>query len=162
MPLMRVPRLRRMHIHKPVKSSRINTICDLHGGSVNDTEQNLLALFRKLTEQDAQALLRFAAFLANEPSTTAIDSGGTAEAPTDAAIPQPELLERPENERVADALKRLSASYPMLDKKHLLGKASELVAQHVMFGKPANIVIDEIEIIFEQAYDKFVQDTRKR
>ena len=53
-------------------------------------------------------------------------------------------------------LKRLSATYPMLDKKILLDKASELVAQHVMFGKPAKQVIDEIENMFAQAYDKLV------
>ena len=131
------------------------------GGSLNDTEQTLLALFRKLTEQDVQTLLRFAAFLANEPAPTAIAPAMQETAVADTVIPQPELIERPEGERVADALKRLSASYPMLDKKTLLAKASELVAQHVMFGKPANVVIDEIEVLFEQAYEKFVRDARK-
>ena len=77
------------------------------------------------------------------------------------SIPQPEKIERPEQERVVDALKRLSATYPMLEKKHLLDKASELVAQHVMFGKPAKQVIDETEAIFAAAYEKFVAEFKQ-
>ena len=128
---------------------------------MNDTEQRLLTLLSRLSEQDQQSLLRFAEFLAQQPAVIATPAAVNTPQP-DTDIPQPQLIDRPENERVADALKRLSASYPMLDKKGLLGKASELVAQHVMFGKPANVVIDEIEIIFEQAYAKFVRETGKR
>ena len=131
------------------------------GDRLNDKEQRLLTLLSRLSEQDQQTLLRFAEFLAQQPD--AIPTTGAIDSPQpETAIPQPQLIERPENERVADALKRLSASYPMLDKKGLLGKASELVAQHVMFGKPANVVIDEIEMIFEQAYAKFVREAGKR
>ena len=79
-----------------------------------------------------------------------------------AEIPQPQIIARPDNERVVDALKRLSASYPMLEKKKLLDKASTLVAQHVMFAKPAKEVIDEIEKLFVEAYDKFVSEHRRR
>lgn len=128
---------------------------------MNDTEQTLLALLHKLSEPDKQTLLRFAAFLANDPDTPAIEMTGAGPAATETRIPQPQLIERPEKERVADALKRLTASYPMLDKKNLLGKASELVAQHVMFGKPANVVIDEIEDMFAKAYDRFVREAGK-
>jgi hypothetical protein len=49
----------------------------------------------------------------------------------------------------------------MLDKKSLLDKASELVAQHVMFGKPAKDVIDQIEDMFAEAYTKFSADARR-
>ena len=78
-----------------------------------------------------------------------------------ASRPEPEKIPRPAEERVVDALKRLSATYPMLDKKKLLDKASELVAQHVMFGKPAKQVIDEVESIFAAAYEKFVAEARQ-
>lgn len=116
---------------------------------------------RKLSQQDAHALLRFAAFLAGEHSAVEMVSdlgeAGSGETPV-VEIPKPVKTERPENERVVDALKRLSASYPMLDKKKLLDKASSLVAQHVMFGKPAKVVIDEVEVLFSEAYDKFVAE----
>lgn len=126
-------------------------------------QQTLLDLFNQLSEQDAQTLLRFAEFLATRegaavsitPSESVMDSTAAA------TIPQPEKIERPEQERVVDALKRLTATYPMLEKKHLLDKASELVAQHVMFGKPAKQVIDETEVIFTAAYEKFVAEFKQ-
>jgi hypothetical protein len=133
--------------------------------TLNDQEQRLLAYLHKLSPQDAHALLRFAAYLAGDQNTeatgTAPPASVTAEAPP-AQIPQPQFIERPEKERVVDALKRLSSAYPMLEKKQLLDKASTLVAQHVMFNKPANVVIDEIEKLFAEAYDKFVSEQRKR
>ena len=130
---------------------------------MTDQEQSLLDLYRQLSEHDAHALIRYAEFLAGYEQTTAEISQQTAppsEPKTTAAddLPEPEVIERPEKERVVDALKRLSATYPMLEKKHLLDRASELVAQHVMFGKPAPQVIDEIEKIFADAYDKFVKN----
>ena len=139
---------------------------------MTEQEQSLLDIYRKLSEHDAHSLLRFAEFLAGYEVTTAkiVDQETTAPSKASEAsttvdqedtIPTPEKIERPEQERVVDALKRLSATYPMLDKKHLLDKASELVAQHVMFGKPAKQVIDEVEEIFAAAYDKFVAEARR-
>ena len=126
-------------------------------------EQTLLDLFKQLTEQDAQTLLRFAEFLAaQEEGTVSVAVTESVEITTvSVSIPQPEKIERPEQERVVDALKRLSATYPMLEKKTLLDKASELVAQHVMFGKPAKQVIDETEALFAAAYEKFVAEFKQ-
>lgn len=132
--------------------------------TLNDQEQRLLAYLRKLSQQDAHALLRFAAYLAGDQTAvqdTAQQDAGTGMV-SPAEIPQPQYIERPDNERVVDAIKRLSATYPMLEKKKLLDKASTLVAQHVMFGKPASEVIDEIEKLFVEAYDKFVSEMRAR
>jgi hypothetical protein len=119
---------------------------------LNEQERNLLAYFRKLAQQDAHALLRYAAFLAGEQHSAATKNISD----TPVAIPQPLKTLRPEKERVVDALKRLSAAYPMLDSKQLFDKASTLVAQHVMFGKPANVVIDDIEKLFAEEYARFV------
>ena len=142
---------------------------------MTEEEQSLLDIYRQLSEHDAHSLLRFAEFLAGYEVTAAKIVDQDASVPSRATvtsiapateemtdeIPQPEKIERPEQEKVVDALKRLSTTYPMLDKKTLLDKASELVAQHVMFGKPAKTVIDEIEEMFSKAYDKFVSDTRR-
>lgn len=131
---------------------------------MTEQEQTLLDLFRKLSEQDAQSLLRFAEFMATSGAPVAVQTGSqqldeaTDDTTQQAEIPQPESIDRPEEERVVDALKRLSATYYMLDKKKLLDKASEQVAQHVMFGIPARQAIDQIEEIFKQAYDKFVEE----
>jgi hypothetical protein len=135
------------------------------GITLKDQEQRLLAYLRQLSQQDAHSLLRFAAFLAGDQ--TAVDvviasPAADSEKPSPAEIAEPQFVERPDNERVVDALKRLSGVYPMLEKKKLLDKASTLVAQHVMFAKPAKDVIDEIEKLFAEAYDKFVSEQRNR
>ena len=135
---------------------------------MKDQEQTLIEIYRKLSEHDAHALLRYAEFLAGYEASTADivrqSSVPQAVAGVEAAntIAVPEKIPRPEQERVVDALKRLSASYPMLEKKKLLDKASELVAQHIMFGKPAREVIDEIELVFAKAYDDYVAAAGRR
>ena len=133
---------------------------------MTEQEQTLLALFNNLSEQDAQTLLRFAEFLANSDSPIEIVAESKTEPQdekaqqpaSEASIPQPVQIEKPVEEKVVDALKRLSATYPMLDKKKLLDKASALVAQHVMFGQPAAVVINQIEEMFRKEYDQFVED----
>lgn len=136
---------------------------------MTEQEQTLLSLFENLSEQDAQTLLRFAEFLAQTemPVTTGQQqtlasrpqkTGEPETAGQESTIPQPVAVEKPENEKVVDALKRLSATYPMLEKKKLLDKASALVAQHVMFGQPAPVVIGQIEDLFQKEYDRFVEE----
>lgn len=134
---------------------------------MKEQEQTLLSLFNSLSEQDAQTLLRFAEFLANSDSPIEIVSPGNevavqeeaqGQTKTSQSVPQPVHIERPQEEKVVEALKRMSATYPMLEKKHLLDKASALVAQHVMFGQPAAIVINQIEDMFKKAYEKFVEE----
>jgi hypothetical protein len=52
------------------------------------------------------------------------------------------------------ALKRLSATYPMLDRKKLLDATSTLVMQHLVVGRGKVEVIDELEIVFRREYEK--------
>jgi len=130
---------------------------------LTDKEQTLLDIYRDLPDHDALTLLRFAEFLASGAAPVmhapaATEEVSAAQEVEVQEIPKPVLIERPENEKVVDALKRLSASYPMLEKKHLLDKASALVAQHIMFGQPAELVINQIEDMFKQAYEKFVEE----
>lgn len=108
-------------------------------------------------------MLRFAAFLAGEQPASESNEAAKQEIGEDSPseIPKPQLIERPQNERVVDALKRLSAAYPMLEKKKLLDKASGLVAQNIMFGKPAKDVIDQIEKLFAEAYEEFVREQQR-
>nr|WP_245795402.1 Crp/Fnr family transcriptional regulator [Thioalkalivibrio denitrificans] len=100
----------------------------------------MLRLFRDLPEEQQRALLAFARFLASE-----------SEAPV-REIPEPEPIPRPEGESVVKAMKRLSATYHMLDKSKLLNETSTLMAQHVMQGRAAHEVIDELEVVFEMHY----------
>lgn len=106
---------------------------------MNKKEKQLLAQFRSLSDADANTLLDFAEFLA-------------------ARQPAPEIpqtvnkIERPAEEKVVAAIKRLTTSYPMLDKAQILNETSALMAQHMLQGKPAKEVIDELEAVFERHY----------
>ncbi len=51
------------------------------------------------------------------------------------------------------AVKRLSKTYFMLDKKSMLGETSDLVTQHVIQGRDVVEVIDELEALFSQKYE---------
>lgn len=110
-------------------------------------ERRLIKHFRKLSEGDRQTLLAFADFLAQR----------------DAALPQresevieePKPLPRPEKETVVGAIKRLSQTYAMLERDALLNETSMLMSAHVLQGRPATEVIDELEAVFALHYSEY-------
>ncbi len=103
-------------------------------------EKRLLGLVRRLPPAQAEQLLAFAEFLADRHAVAA-----TATEP----IPIP----RPSGENVINAMKRLSATYPMLDRAKILDEASHLMTQHVIHGRAAAEVIDELEVLFRRHYE---------
>ncbi len=130
-------------------------------------ERRLGKLFRALNAQQQQTLLSFAEFL-SERSTGSSgeldgqsdgDPGNGSGAASDAAaaplatprLPQFEL--RPPEESVVAAIKRLRRIYPMLDNSALLGDTSSLMAAHVMKGREASAVIDELEALFAERFE---------
>nr|VFK27422.1 MAG: hypothetical protein BECKMB1821I_GA0114274_100330 [Candidatus Kentron sp. MB]VFK30635.1 MAG: hypothetical protein BECKMB1821G_GA0114241_10687 [Candidatus Kentron sp. MB]VFK74302.1 MAG: hypothetical protein BECKMB1821H_GA0114242_100330 [Candidatus Kentron sp. MB] len=108
--------------------------------------KRLIQLFSHLSDSDQKTLLAFAEFLANRA-----DDGAEPEAES---IPEPVLIPRPEKETVVAAIRRLSKSYPMLDKAVMLNETSSLMAEHVLRGQPAPTVIDKLEALFQRHYDK--------
>mgnify|MGYP001823376672 FL=1 len=112
-------------------------------------EQQLTELFRQLGAADQLTLLTFAEFLAarSSPVTAAAKSEPVV-------IPEPGKIDRPAGESVVAALKRLSKTYPMLDKTVMLGATSDLVATNIMQGTDAGEVVDELEVIFRTHYEK--------
>ena len=110
-------------------------------------EQRLLGLFRQLSEQDRATLLSFARYLAQEASALETSEPGPGERWT-----EPLAIERPRQETVVAAMRRLRATYPMLDKGAMLHETSTLVSAHVLQGRPATQVIDELETLFETRY----------
>jgi hypothetical protein len=113
----------------------------------NGPDQRLRKLFRELSEADQQTLLDFAEFLA-----------GRGRAPEDEVVPEPLEIPRPESESVVKAIKRLSESYFMLDKDHMINETSALMAQHIMQGRDASEVIDELEAVFSRHYQKRLEE----
>jgi len=114
-------------------------------------QDKLLGLIGQLSAADRDTLTSFAEFLLSRTVTGVT----TASAPAPAAraeIPEPEVIPRPQDERVVAAVKRLSKSYFMLDKAKMLGATSDLVTQHIMQGREAAEVIDELEQVFAEQY----------
>jgi hypothetical protein len=112
-----------------------------------EQKTTLTALCERLSPGDVATLLRFAEFLANGPGAAVTPPTAFAE------LPEPEEIPRPDNESVVAAVKRLSRTYFMLDKKAMLNATSELVIQ----GRDGGEVIDELEALFRQRYQQLKQ-----
>ena len=104
-------------------------------------EKELLAHFRRLPVEQQETLIVFAEFLV---------SRGVA---LPRALSEPEPIPRPPEEKVVHAIKRLRATYPMLDHSSMLHEVSEYMTQHLVMGKSAPEVIDELEVVFRRHYD---------
>jgi hypothetical protein len=109
---------------------------------MNSEDKRLLRVFRRLRDEDRTTLLAFAEFLE------------TRAQPAVPEVAQPQPIPRPENETVVGAIRRLSATFPMLDKAKLLNETSVLVTQHVMRGRDAVEVIQELEVLFHRHYEE--------
>ncbi len=109
-------------------------------------QRQLIKLFSKLDENRRQQLLDFAEFLLQKKASPSFD--------TSRASQEPGIIPRPENETVIGAIKRLSKSYSMLNKDDMLHETSDLMTSHVLKGRPAEEVIDELEMLFVTHYEK--------
>ena len=113
-------------------------------GLPDDAEVRLLAIFRALEADDRHALQAYAEFLA-------VRGGMRSTAATVAAEPAPE------GETVVMAIKRLTRTDPMIERRKLIGRTSELMAEHALQGRAAVEVIAELEVVFEEHFRKSVQ-----
>jgi hypothetical protein len=108
---------------------------------VNKKESKLLDGFRQLPAEAQQSLLDYVEFLTQRyPAAPIVQQGERVEIP------------RPENETVIAAIKRLSKTYPMLNKDKLLHETTGLVTDHMIRGRDAAEVINELESVFERHY----------
>ena len=116
--------------------------------------KKLLAYYRDLPDDVAQQLLEFAEFLASRHNVEAKE------------ISIPEAIPRPDKESVVVAVKRLTATYPMINKDNLLDGTASLVSQNMLQGRDAVEVIDELDgmKISREGFriiDKIVKETIK-
>jgi hypothetical protein len=120
----------------------------------DSAEARLRAILDRVSPADAETLLAFGEFLAaRSPQTTETTVPAAAEAPAEISR-EPLPIPRPEAETVMLALKRLAATYPMLDRKKLLDVTSTLVMQHLVAGRDRVEVIDELEVVFRREYEQ--------
>ena len=108
--------------------------------------RRLQQIVKQLPSEYQRMLLAFAEFLQTQVVS-------------DSAPPlQPRHLPRPPEESVVAAIKRLSQSYPMLEKAKMLDKTSSLMTEHILQGRDKVSVIDELEMIFEQHYEEYLRE----
>ncbi|MGD8514347.1 MAG: Crp/Fnr family transcriptional regulator [Granulosicoccaceae bacterium] len=108
----------------------------------------LVAIAGRLSNEERDKLLEFAEFLESRSSH--------ATSPPQAQVPQSPLdIPRPDEESVIAAMQRLAKTYPMLNKDKLLHEAAGLMSEHVMHGRDAAEVIDDLEALFVRHYELY-------
>jgi 3-hydroxyacyl-CoA dehydrogenase len=118
--------------------------------NLKSAQRRLLKLYDGLDQQARETLLAFAEFLASRESASDVQEAQS--------VIEPVPIERPPQESVVKAIKRLSATYPMLEREQLLDQTSSLMMSHVMQGRDAVSVIDELEIIFREHYQRYQEN----
>ncbi len=114
---------------------------------MSPAEKKLLLVFKKLAPAERDNLQAYGEFLLTRQREKSPQP-----------IPKPQPIPRGENESIVAALKRLSASYSMLDKPQLLNDSSVLMTQHVMQGRAVDEVIDDLEALFARFYQELLDE----
>jgi len=110
------------------------------------TSQQLIDLFESMDENRRQSLSDFADFLYAQAD------------PVVKGILPPDDIPRPEEETVVGAIKRLKLTYHMVESMTVFSAASSLMTDHMVSGRDVVEVIDEMELLFEDAYNKLIQE----
>ena len=115
-------------------------------------QRRLLRLYSRLDDQRRASLEAFAEFLLQQQEQT-----GPALEAESAAPRKPEDIPRPQEESVVAAMRRLTKTFPMIDRDALLDRATSLMTAHMLQGQPADQVIDELEVLFQEHYEIYLQ-----
>jgi hypothetical protein len=118
-----------------------------------DQRDKFFRLLEGLSAADQTAVISFAEFLSSRSGSFPLPVPSPPEPAQPIEVPEPDSIPRPEDEKVVAAVKRLSKTYFMLDKKKMLGETSDLVTQHIIQRRDVVEVIDELEALFMQKYE---------
>jgi hypothetical protein len=110
------------------------------------TSKALTELYESLDEERKQSLCDFADFLYAKAD------------PVVKEVPPPEEIPRPEEETVVGAIKRLKSKYHMVESMSVFSKASSLMTDHMVSGRDVIEVIDEMEALFDDAYNNLLKE----
>jgi len=113
---------------------------------MSKTEKKLINIFSDLDDNDQDSLMAFAQFLLQK----AEQEGRSC---VEEQLPLVNIP-RPEEEKVVAAIKRLSATYPMLKRDNLMNETAALMSEHILQGHSAAEVIDKLEQLFQTHYNK--------
>jgi hypothetical protein len=114
------------------------------------SSEALIDLYESMDDERKRSLCDFADFLYARAE------------PISKEIPAPEEVPRPQQETVVGAVKRLKTKYHMIESMTVFSAASALMTDHMVKGRDVIEVIDEMEILFEEAYDKLLQASGSR
>lgn len=103
-------------------------------------ERRLLAVYQRLPDPARAQLLEFAEFLVARHGARTVCA--------------PRAIPRPDEETVIAAVKRLSVTYPMVERDKVLYETSALVSAHLLQGRPTEEVIDALERLFQRHYER--------
>jgi len=113
----------------------------------NKQERQIIKIFKSLSEANKEAFIAFGEFL-----QTRAEGLNSDDQPIDVVANEPVEIPRPEEESVIKAIKRLTATYPMVDKETILHPISNLMTSHIIQGRKAPEVIDDLQELFLSEY----------
>ena len=119
------------------------------------SEKQLGECFRALDDNGQAALVAFAEFLVQRNGQIKSPRNSLPEESTpveEVSIAVPEITPRAEGESVIGGIKRLVASYPMIDRDQLSEEIQSLMTKHILKGVSAEEVIDQLEALFLKHY----------
>jgi hypothetical protein len=115
--------------------------------SVIKSSQDLIDLYEVMDDERKRSLSDYTDFLYAQAD------------PINKVIPSPDDSPRPEEETVVGAVKRLKIKYHMIESMVVFSRASELMTDHMVKGRDVIEVIDEMEVLFDDAYKKILLDS---
>lgn len=113
------------------------------------SSEALIELYESMADEQKQDLSDFAEFLLEKYGSIIKD------------IPPPEDIPRPETETVVGAVKRLKLTYHMVESMSVFSEASSLMTDHMVKGRDVVEVIDDMEQLFERAYQNLLDENNK-
>ena len=112
--------------------------------AINDREK-LLEVFESLNDEKQASLIDYAEFLRSKGDLVTKE------------VPAPESIERPKEETVVGAIKRLKLTYPMIESMSVFSAASDLMTDNMVSGRYAAEVIDDMQTLFEEEYQSMLE-----
>ena len=113
---------------------------------MKEQSRELDVLMSQLGDEHQRAVVDYATFLVQQYNI---------QTPVEAGL-EPAAIARPEEESVIAAIKRLKETFYMLDTDSLLDETSSLMGQHILRGREASAVINELQSLFEAKYKKYL------
>ncbi len=108
-------------------------------------ERALSKIYKALDSNHRQTLLSFANFLVQQQEQSITPQERIADL-------KPLNIPRPKKESVIKAIRRLSANYPMVNTDTMFDAISKLMTSHIMEGRSAEVVIDDLQELFKNQY----------